>query len=94
MAQSIDLNLYIIKLTSSAEVCVLLPIGFIELLSQQLNFVLSSISAIVLNRSPILRSCSISFCQVDHLLVMGSFLCSLELKSASLLFEIALDTIL
>ena len=49
VAQSIDLNFDIIKLASPAEVRVLLPIGLIELLSQNLNLVLSSISAIVLN---------------------------------------------
>lgn len=93
MLQTVHFNLDVIELTSSAEVGVLSPIGFKELVSQDSNLLFCSEGSFLLHLGSIISSVSVALRTIYHLLVMRSLLCSLKFKSTALLLKVSLDPV-
>lgn len=91
--QPIHFDLYLIKLTRSTEVAILGPIGLCELFSEHLDFLLSTVRPIALHPHSVLSRSFFPLCHLNDLRVVLPLLCSLKLKSTSLLIKLSLDAV-
>lgn len=93
MPQPVHLDLELIELAGSAEVCIFGSISLKELLSQHIHLVFGPRGPLICQVSIIFSSLTLALRNLYELLVASAFLCSLKLQAASMLLKVALDPI-
>ena len=93
MSQSLHLNFNIVELASPAVIVIFRSIRLQELLTEHFNLIFRPVRPLLLHLCSVIRRTLISLSHVDHLLIMSSLLCRLQLQSTPLLLKVSLNAI-